>query len=130
MRSESRLRVAMGTWVAVEGRHERAAALFSAIDAGFAAIQEVERLMHPSRAGSDVAQINQARPGTCLRIDPRTWYVLRLARELGEMSDGAFDPCLPSQPGRISDVELIAPGEVVCHAQVAIDLGGIAKGYA
>src|SRR5262249_8485753 len=49
-------------------------------------------------------------------------------------SGGAFDPCLPVLPGRLTDLELSgAAGEsfrVRCHRALRLDLGGIAKGYA
>jgi FAD:protein FMN transferase len=127
---ESRIRLAMGTWVAIEARHKRAPTLLPAIEAAFAAVLDVDRLMHPHRAGSDLVRINQAPPHTPVQVHSLTWEVLRVARELSEISDGAFDPCIPIRPGRMSDVELTSPGEVICHAPVAIDLGGIAKGFA
>ena len=57
------------------------------------------------------------------------------AQRLQVLTDGVFDPCLPAMPGRLSDIEFCgewaasAPS-VVCHAPLALDLGGIAKGYA
>ncbi len=125
-----RLRVAMGTWVAIEATHESPSALLPAIDAAFAAVLEVERLMHPWRPGSDVARINAGRIRVPIELHPSTWELLALAQRISEGSDGVFDPCLPNQPGCMSDVELTAVRQIVCHAPVAIDLGGIAKGYA
>jgi thiamine biosynthesis lipoprotein len=50
------------------------------------------------------------------------------------MSSGAFDPCLPTQRGRLCDLILSAPDEhstwALCRVPLALDLGGIAKGYA
>ena len=57
---EARLRLAMGTWVAIEAHHEQRPALLPAIEAAFAAVLEVDWLMHPHRTGSDLARINQA----------------------------------------------------------------------
>jgi len=86
--------------------------------------------MHPHRRGSDLARINTAPLSTPIEIQPDTWRVLQLARRLYHLTDGVFDPCLPSHPGRLRDVELGSGPMLVCHAPVEIDLGGIAKGYA
>ena len=125
-----RLRVAMGTWVAIETTHQQSSALLPAIDAAFAAVLEIERLMHPRRPGSDVATINSGPIGQPLELDSRTWDVLVLAQRISERSNGSFDPCLPIRPGRISDLALKAPRQITCHMPVELDLGGIAKGYA
>lgn len=86
--------------------------------------------MHPRRRGSDLARINAAPLHVPIEIQPDTWRVLQLARRLHEITDGVFDPCLPNRPGGLQDVELGPSPMLVCHAPVAIDLGGIAKGYA
>jgi thiamine biosynthesis lipoprotein len=54
---------------------------------------------------------------------------LNLARRLHTVTDGVFDPCLPTRPGRLQDIE-VSTGRVLCHAPVALDFGGFAKGYA
>jgi FAD:protein FMN transferase len=57
--------------------------------------------------------------------------LLNFAKRINTLSEGVFDPCTPAQPGRLSDVEVSADEtEVVCHAPVALDFGGFAKGYA
>jgi thiamine biosynthesis lipoprotein len=90
--------------------------------------------MHPRREGSDLARINSTIPQTLVSIADSTWRVLRLAQLVHALSDGTFDPCLPSYPGRLSDLILSAPTvasrSVVCRVPLAVDLGGIAKGYA
>ena len=138
--STRRLRVALGTWVAIEAQ---AAAVPSrelgntavvieqaAIEAAYAAVSRVEQAMHPHRLGSDLARINAAPLHTPIEIQPDTWRVLQLARQLYEITDGVFDPCLPSQPGTLPDVELAPRSMLVSHGPVEIDLGGVAKGYA
>ena len=137
--STRRLRVALGTWVAIEakagnpppGLATTAVAIEqAAIEAAYAAITHVEQAMHPHRRGSDLARINAAPLHVPIEIQPDTWRVLQLARRLHEITGGVFDPCLPSRPGTLQDVELGAGPKLVCHAPVEIDLGGIAKGYA
>ena len=136
-RSPRRLRIALGTWVAIEVRAtgtgvvgERAAIEQAAVKAAYAAIGVVEQTMHPGRAGSDLSRINTAPLHTPLQIPPDLWGLLRLAQRLHALTDGVFDPCLPDQPGRLQDVELRPGSMLVCHAHLAIDLGGIAKGHA
>jgi FAD:protein FMN transferase len=143
--SARRLRVAMGTWVAIEakaadpsrepggrGDAPRTAAAIEqgAIEAAYAAIGLVEQAMHPHRHGSDLARINAAPLHVPIVIQPDTWRVLQLACRLHELTGGIFDPCLPSRSGSLQDLELGSEPMLVCHAPVEVDLGGIAKGYA
>ena len=125
-----RLRIAMGTRVAFEVSAASAVAGQEAIDAAFAAVRRIEELMHPQRAGSDIAALNAAAPHTPVRMNPDTCAVLTLATRINTLTGGVFDPCLPTGSGRLQDVEIGADGTVVCRKPVALDLGGIAKGYA
>ena len=121
-----RMRILMGTGVVIEAWAPGADALESA----FAAMARIERLMHPSRPGSDLARINSLQRGESVRVDADTWEVLELAHRLHAASGGVFDPCLPRAPGCMSDLQLRGPDRVSSRARVALDLGGIAKGYA
>src|ERR1700719_4393585 len=130
-----RLRVAMGTWVAIEATAESEATAAGALEAAFAGVSEVERRMHPAREGSDIARINSAPLRVQTPIHASTWEVLRLAQRLNTLTGGVFDPCLPLRPGCLTDLELSGPSPgsepwVVRRAPLALDLGGIAKGYA
>lgn len=130
-----RLRLALGTWVAIEAAAESEATAAGALEAAFAAVSEVERRMHPEREGSDIARINSAPLRVQTPIHASTWKVLRLAQRLNELTDGVFDPCLPLRPGCLTDLGLSDPSPEsepwgVCRAPLALDLGGIAKGYA
>jgi FAD:protein FMN transferase len=127
--------MAMGTWVAIEATAESPTVVATAIEAAFAAVAEVERRMHPTRAGSDLARINGAMLGVRTPIHASTAEVLSLAQHLNELTEGVFDPCLPLRSGRLADLELgRSPCEAQCwaiaHAPLALDLGGIAKGFA
>jgi FAD:protein FMN transferase len=126
----SRLRVAMGTIVAISADADTAERALSGIDAAFAVIEQVQRLMHPTQVGSDLAAIRRGRPGEPLAVHGWTWEVLALSRKLNQISKGAFDPCLPDSEGRLSDLELAVPQSVIPHRPLRIDLGGIAKGFA
>ncbi len=128
------MRVALGTFISIEACAASAPAALAAIEAAFSAVLEVEERMHPERPGSDVARINGAVPGAKTPIDASTLEVLRLAKRLNTLTRGVFDPCLPLCKGRLTDLELGGSGTragwVVCRVPVALDLGGIAKGYA
>jgi thiamine biosynthesis lipoprotein len=119
----------MGTIIAISAEADTAQSALSGIEAAFEVIGQVERLMHPTRAGSDLCAIRRGRLGSPLAVHAWTWEVLALSRRLNQTS-GAFDPCLPSAAGRIADLEFAAPQSVIPHRPLHIDLGGIAKGYA
>ncbi|WP_051748466.1 FAD:protein FMN transferase [Nevskia soli] len=122
------------------------APLHAAIDAAFAAVEQVHRLMSFHDAGSEVAALNREALHRSLRVDAQTWTVLAAARRLSQLSEGAFDISigvhlqdwgyLPSGPGPIpsegnwADIELLDDARVRFHRPLRIDLGGIAKGYA
>jgi thiamine biosynthesis lipoprotein len=128
LNSIQRFRPLLGTLVAIEaeGGHVGEAA----VRAAFGAIERVAALMHPGTLGSDVQRISAAASGGVVQVDPWTFAVLALAQRLHRESAGVFDPCLPRRPGRVSDLVLLAPDAVRCGAPVALDLGGIAKGFA
>ncbi len=120
------------------------------IDAAFGAIESVHRLMSFHEPASDVGRLNRE---ACLRptgVHAWTFEVLEAAVELHRQSRGIFDiaiaPALQSMgllPGLNRDsaiatptrsfdaIELIEGGAVRFRdADVRIDLGGIAKGFA
>jgi thiamine biosynthesis lipoprotein len=130
LKDASRLRIGMGTIIAISAEANTAQNAVSGIEAAFAAIGQVERLMHPARMGSDLVAIRRGKLGAPLTVHAWTWEVLALSRCVNQVSKGAFDPCLPDTAGRFADLELAAPRCVIPHAPLRIDLGGIAKGYA
>lgn len=116
--------------IAIDAEAGTAQDALAGIENAFAAVAQVERLMHPTRTGSDLLAILQGVPGLPVALHAWTWEVLALSRQLNQISKGAFDPCLPDSPGRLADLELAPPHSVIPHAELRIDLGGIAKGYA
>jgi len=126
----SRLRVGLGSLIAVEAEAGTRVIAEKAIAAAFDAIATVDRTMHPQRHGSDLAALASCEAGQALELHPWTWEVLQLCRVLYACSNGAFDPCLGERPGRMSDVEFTESHGVRVRKRVHIDLGGIAKGYA
>ncbi len=125
----SRLRVALGTFVAIEAFAGHDDIARRGIDDAFAAVSTVQRLMHPTR-GSDLSALAESAPGTTLTLHPWTWDVLALCARLNRATKGLFDPCLSTAPGRFSDLRLLSQHRIATRAAVHIDLGGIAKGYA
>jgi len=127
-----RMRIEMGTALIVEARAADRAQLAAAVEAALDAVARVARLLHPRGPGSDLRRIGAAAPGTVVSIGADTLAVLSFAQRLSLMSDGLFDPCLPTRPGRVSDLELGggAVPRAIARREVEIDCGGIAKGYA
>jgi FAD:protein FMN transferase len=125
-----RLRIALGTLIAIEASSHSPANTQAAIESAFAAILDVDWRMHPRSARGELARSNDAPLGVPVTVHPSIGELLQLARRLGLLTDGVFDPCLPHRPGRLQDIEIDRDGRVVCHAPVALDFGGFAKGYA
>ena len=129
MSTVKRLRISLGTLVAVEATSTSADAAEAAVEAAFAALTQIGQRLHPHSADSDLARINGARLQTCIAVHSSTCDLLNLARRLNTLTGGVFDPCLPSRAGRLQDIE-VSTGQLFCRAPVALDFGGFAKGYA
>jgi len=97
--------------------------------AGFAAIAHVHRKMSPQEASSDLASIAGDAHVRPVRIDPDTYAVLELARALWQESGGLFDVTV-APAGRMAALHLEGACRVGTDEPLALDLGGIAKGYA
>ncbi len=141
-----RARPLLGTYVAIEANGCSDPVLERALNAAFEAVARVHRLMSFHDAGSDVARLNRRAAGEPVSVDRWTVTVLRQARRIFEATDGLFDCAvghelmqrgvLPSRDldhverGTFSAVELLPDNRVRFSARIAIDLGGIAKGFA
>jgi thiamine biosynthesis lipoprotein len=119
----------MGTSVVIEAQAASPERAQAGIECAFAAVAEVALHLHPQHPGSDLRRINGAALGRPVRIGNGTREVLRFAQALYARSAGIFDPCLPLRPGRLADLEITAAA-AICHAPLALDCGGIAKGFA
>lgn len=122
------------------------------LDKCFALCSEYEQLLSVTINDSDVSKINQA-AGAPVKADPRTIELLNQAIRFSELSDGAFDctiaplsglwdfhaekPALPDQEALETALKSVdyrqidISGDTVTlkNPDMAIDLGGIAKGY-
>jgi thiamine biosynthesis lipoprotein len=81
--------LAFGTTVSVTVRHADEAVARRAIDAALAAVKRVQRLMSIHDAGSEVFRLN--RDGVLNAPAPELLAVLRHARDLSQLTNGAFD---------------------------------------
>jgi thiamine biosynthesis lipoprotein len=123
------MRLGLGTFVSIEAQATDQQGIEAAFQAAFSTVEEIERLMHPERAGSDLARLTACPPGTPIKVHPWTYEVLALAQHLYVSSGGIFDPCLPGG-ARLDAVRLAPDCLVNILAPVRLDLGGIAKGFA
>ena len=111
-----------------------------------------ENLLSRTIATSDVSRIN-ASQGKTITVDPETWDILRRAKEISSLTEGAFSVTIapmstqwdfvngtnrmPTESERLAVIDLVDDeklilGEgntVTLPAGMEIDLGGIAKGY-
>lgn len=129
----------LGTFVEIRAEASRLPrwGVMSAIDAAFGEIATVHRLLSRQERGADYVRLTEAEAGDVIKVDPRTAEVLRLALDLRSESAGAFDPERREhrQPDPASDDQgpswSLEDGRMVrIHRRSAIDLDGIAKGYA
>jgi len=127
-----RLRIALGTTVAVAAQAPRPQQAAAAVEAAFAAVARVDERLHPEHLNSDLRRLTAATVGEAVPLWRGTFEVLRFAQQLSHASGGIFEPCLPRRAGRLSDIELHegACCRAVARAPVALDCGGIAKGFA
>jgi thiamine biosynthesis lipoprotein len=146
-----RLRPLLGTFVEVGADGAGAAAMEVAVEATFAAIESVHRLMSFHDESSDVSRLNRDAFEAPASVHPWTYQVLETALDLHSRSNGLFDVriapalqklgLLPYHGGDILDVsravegdgaiELLDGHRVWFHDRgTRIDLGGIAKGFA
>lgn len=123
------------------------------VDEVWAACEKYENLLSKTIEGSDVSRIN-ASNGKPVAVDAETYAILKEAKEISRLTDGAFSITIapitalwsftgtsantvPTDETRMSllplvDDEKIVLGEdgtVTLPAGMQIDLGGIAKGY-
>ena len=148
-----RARPLLGTTVEIAVAGTVRSAMEAAIEAAFAAIAAVHRLMSFHESTSDVSRLNRDAHAGPIVVHDWTFEVLRVAADLHNRSGGAFNVgvalvlqalgALPNDAGVHPSAHLAAtinpnalmellPGNRVrfLHPQVRIDLGGIAKGFA
>ncbi|MGE5208087.1 MAG: FAD:protein FMN transferase [Alphaproteobacteria bacterium] len=140
-----RCRPLLGTFVEIAGFGSSPVELAQGIEAAFAAVARVHRLMSFHDPQSDVSRLNREALRRLVRVHPWTWRVLKCAQEFSRNSDGIFDittgrhlvkwnylPAFHSPVGTGSwrDIIFERSRRVRFGCPLTIDLGGIAKGFA
>ena len=153
---DEQVRYVMGTTATVRAWAPDSGKATRAIDAAYAAFDRTDSLMSTWRHDSVLSKLNRSGAGLWVEVGPEVCQVLDEAKKVAEASGGAFDPtvlplvhlwgfregaaALPDSLALISVLQsvghqlleldlaggrarLVAPG-------AAVDLGGIAKGYA
>lgn len=145
--SVRRARPLLGTIVEIRADAPLCAATVAAIESGFAAIARVGSLMSAHAADSELSLLNRHACARAVAIDPWTYEVLAAAARFWQASGGLFDctiaPILASRgflprgiargdiaPATQHDVLLLDSYRVRFRRPLALDLGGIAKGFA
>lgn len=122
--------------------------------AAFATVADLDARLSDYRPDSEIARL--ARAGAPYPVSDAAWEVLSLARWWAERTDGAFDPTVgpltrlwrwSARRGELPDPERLAAARAavgyeglrldperrtaeLARAGMALDLGGLAKGYA
>jgi FAD:protein FMN transferase len=143
-----RCRPLLGTFVeiAIEGHTDQASGI---INAAFAAIERVQRLMSFHDPLSEVSRLNKMAVQERVKVSMDTFQVLSCAKELHDITDGIFDITIAGElmeqdllprhefldghrnhDATTRDIELSKEGYVRFLRPLCIDLGGIAKGFA
>lgn len=140
----------LGTFVeicafATKEASERQRALVPAIEQAFARLERIQSLMSAHDPASELSELNRDAARRAVKISAETFEVLNHGLSLARESCGAFDftiaPTLASwgllppelkrsSPGNWRAVRLLKGRRVRFDQPLAIDLGGIAKGYA
>lgn len=146
----------MGTAVHVEAYGGDAATRQRAIDEAYAAMAEVDRVMSTYRDDSEISRVNREAAHSAVAVSAPLWRVLEAAHLLNDRSKGAYDmtvgpalalwgfpkraPRIPAPAERARVRPLVNGANVMlekatqsvrfARAGVALDLGGLAKGFA
>jgi thiamine biosynthesis lipoprotein len=141
-----RCRPLLGTFVEVAAFGRKAVDLERAIDAAFASIEKVHRLMSYHDPQSDVSRMNREAFPKSVVVDRWTWRVVQAAQRFARESQGTFSIAvapslvgwryLPSYRYRFDStatwrhIFLRKNQRVFFCRRLIVDLGGIAKGFA
>jgi thiamine biosynthesis lipoprotein len=147
--------VAMGTMIEIILMGDDEEPANQAALQAFQEMKRIEILMSPWLDSSDVTQINRSAGKKRVKISPETFEVIQKAQEISELSEGGFDitigpltelwrkarekkipPSIEEVKEKLDlvnfkNIEVDQEREVFLKKKgMAIDLGGIAKGYA
>ena len=141
-----RCRPLLGTLVEIAALGRNEVQVEGAINAAFASVAKVHRLMSYYDPRSDVSYMNREAFPRSVIVHPWTWRVLEAAQQFARESNGAFSVTiaptlagwryLPRQRYRADaiatwlDIFLRKNCRVFFRRRLTVDLGGIAKGFA
>jgi thiamine biosynthesis lipoprotein len=143
-----RARPLLGTLVEISARASERQQLARAIEAAFATVAQVHRLMSFHARDSDVSRLNRRAWRIALRVHPWTYAVLQEAQRVARASGGLFDVSVarilvarrllpaprgarvPDRRACCRDIRLLPGFRVRFDRPLLLDLGGIAKGFA
>ena len=137
----------LGTTVKIQVEGLPAGQAHRAIDAAFAEVAQVHRLMSFYDPDSDVSLLNRHAGTRPVAVHHWTLAVLAQAQAISAATEGCFDISVgaelvargllprpanraPEPAGTWRDIEILSDGRVRFRRPLWIDLGGIAKGYA
>ena len=147
-----RSRLIMGTVVEIMAGGQDSGKLEAAVDAAFAEIERLDKLLSRHNPASDVSRLSESDTGN--KVAAETAEVVSLGLNVAKHSDGAFDltlgrlkalwgfdqetPSVPGQEAISAALADIGPDSLFLNGQkvnkrarhLQLDLGGIAKGYA
>lgn len=151
---ESETRLVLGTICTIQLYEKGTQALYDNL---FDRLVQIEQIMSVNISTSDIARINLAAGIEAVTVSNDTFTVLKTALEYAELTNGAFNPAigplvnlwaigsdtphLPSQQEidtaislcnwrEVQLTESTHPTVFLAQKGMALDLGGIAKGYA
>ncbi len=147
--------VAMGTFIEITLLSDDEEPARKASLQAFQEIKWIEQLMSPWIERSDVFRVNRSAGQQWVKVSPETLEVIKRAQKISTLSDGAFDMTIAPLvdlwrkarekgiPPSSEEVRRLLPlvnfRDLLVHSEgkvllkrkgMAIDLGGIAKGYA
>jgi len=127
------MRFVMGTFLTIRVEATDLTVATKVRDQLFHEIQRLEVLLSIYYLESDISKINRAAGITPVHVNPDTYEVIERALLYANLSEGAFDPVVPTHNGmNYRNVLLNIKEKTVflCTEGMQLDLGGIGKGYA
>jgi thiamine biosynthesis lipoprotein len=146
----------MGTRFLIVCHAGDAGVVKKAAEAAFAIAGRIEEVASDYRAESELSRLGAVRAGAPVAVSPELFALLAHSRKMAEATSGAFDPTLgpltrlwreTRKSGRLPETELLRTARESCgwrnfsldpeartitlhRPGMAMDLGGVAKGYA
>jgi FAD:protein FMN transferase len=120
---------AMATVYEVHTVHADREYAAQAAQATFDLVDRLERDLSRFRPNSDIARINRLAAGESTRVAPTTLECLGIARQMFDVTAGAFDVSIGTGLASL-EIDMEESTVRATTDGVRVDLGGIGKGYA